>query len=431
MGRNALLLIGSSPAALNQDYVEKSIQRWVKDAVRPPIVPLSMERVLGDPLLLNQAGAAWIILDGQADSPAENVIGLLAEKRVPMMLSLPEDLATQDAWQFEEAVFLTPPPYGPETLSACLNMLWHQNQASQPLLREMEMLGAQHNGACAQIHKMDEEMRLAAQLQRELLPPTPPVVHGIEFVTLFRPASYVSGDVYDLVSLGDDCVGIFLADAVGHGVPAAMMTVFILQAFRASTQEGIRPGQAQPTDGRTLSPGEAMFRINRQLIGQHSGKIRTATALYAVLDCRTHRLSLARAGHPAPLLLKPDGTVQSLEVDGPLLGVFVEAHFDSLQCQLHDGDRLLFYSDGFELAFPKIDDGSGQRKFFNPQFLEEFDDLIQGNPQQALEKLAGKLDQQIGSLNQIDDLTALMVGVHAQAPAEAAQSQAPLTKISV
>src|SRR2546421_412349 len=108
--------------------------------------------------------------------------------------------------------------------------------------------------------RLDEELRLAARLQQDFLPKLLPQLGAVYFHTLFRPAGYVSGDLYDLMRLDEHHVGFFVVDAVGHGMPAALLTMFIKRAL--VTKEIIPGGY------RLLEPVETMSRINDALIEQ-------------------------------------------------------------------------------------------------------------------------------------------------------------------
>jgi phosphoserine phosphatase RsbU/P len=256
---------------------------------------------------------------------------------------------------------------------------------------------------------MDEELRLAAQLQREFLPSQLPDVHGMQFAAMYRPAGYVSGDVYDVMRFDDgEHVGLFVADAVGHGVPAALMTVLLLEAMRAHV---VHVDASAPDGSRPARPDEVLAAINRTMLAQQAGRVRTATACYALLNCRSRQVMLARAGHPPAMLLESDGRMTPLQPEGSLFGVFHDPEFEVLTFRLQAGQRLLLYSDGFEVAFRGEPGSEQSRHVANPAFAERFAMLARGPMQEALLTMAGTLDQQVGSLNQADDLTALMVGV--------------------
>src|SRR2546428_9984628 len=172
-----------------------------------------------------------------------------------------------------------------------------------------------------------------------------PEVGRVRSHTLFRPAGYVSGDLYDVMRLDERNVGFYLADAVGHGLPAALLTMFVKQALQ--TRE-ITPGG----DGyRLLDPSETMRRLNNRLIDQNLSHATFATALYGTIDVDTLRLTVSRAGHPSPIILRADGRAEALEPEGSLLGIFPDETYDSCTTQLHPGDRVIAYTDGVEVAF--------------------------------------------------------------------------------
>src|ERR1700722_13506486 len=106
--------------------------------------------------------------------------------------------------------------------------------------------------------RLNEELRLAARLQQDFLPKTLPQLGPVHFHTLFLPAGYVSGDFYDSMRLDEKHIGFYIADAVGHGVPAALLTMFIKHALATK--------QISAGGYRLLSAGATMGRVNETLI---------------------------------------------------------------------------------------------------------------------------------------------------------------------
>ena len=231
------------------------------------------------------------------------------------------------------------------------------------------------------------------------MPTVLPAVGGVHFDVLWRPAGYVSGDIYDVVRLDESHIGFFIADAVGHGVPAALMTVHIKRSMPTKTIDPEVVGGY-----RLYSPGEAIGVLNREMLKYQTGKVRFATACYGIIDLETHELTVARAGHPYPLILRADGGTDTIEPEGGLLGVFPDEVFEEQTVKLEPGDRVLLYSDGFEVAFPTNEesdgDKPGRQKLANNQYCKEFEDLRNGHAQLALDRLAQRLNMQSGSLNQ-------------------------------
>jgi serine phosphatase RsbU (regulator of sigma subunit) len=254
---------------------------------------------------------------------------------------------------------------------------------------------------------MHDELLLAAMVQREFLPRELPPVHGVRFAAMWRPSNYVSGDIYDIIRLGPDHVGVFVADASGHGVPAALTTMVICRSL--CTDE--ITGDTQ----RILEPGEVLARLNADMLRRGGPTARFATAVYGLVDCRARTLTLAGAGHPPPLLLRRDGTTRPMETGGGLLGVFPGEAYDQIELELRDGDCLLLYSDGFEQAFPE----AGGRTRVTQRYLDEFEALRRSDsPLRLIEQLAGRLDTQSGSLHQADDVTLVCMQVGQAPPAD-------------
>ncbi len=350
----------------------------------------------------------WLVAADAGEARVlDDWVDALARLHVPALLSVP-GMRERTGDEIHETVTAAALESPVEVLTVLVRATLRQAQTAAALQRQMDMLTAQHTGACQQIDRMDEELRLAAQLQREFLPCDLPRIHDVHFAAMYRPASYVSGDVYDVQRLDEHHVGLFIGDAVGHGVPAALMTVLLLEAMRTHAK------QVDPSarGGYRLSrPDEVLTAINSTMLAQQAGRVRTATACYALLNCCSRQLMLARAGHPAPMLLESDGTMTPLEPEGSLFGVFENPDFEVMTLRLCEGQRLLLYSDGFEVAFRGKPGSEQARHVANPDFAEEFAMLAAGPMQEALLHMAGTLDQQAGSLNQADDLTALLIGV--------------------
>jgi sigma-B regulation protein RsbU (phosphoserine phosphatase) len=244
--------------------------------------------------------------------------------------------------------------------------------------------------------RLDEELRLAARLQQDFLPKTLPQVGPAHFHVIFRPAGYVSGDLYDVLRLDEKHVAFFLVDAVGHGMPAALLTMFIKRALCCK--------EVGPGGYRLLPPGETLGRVNDALVEQNLSAATFATALYGVLNTETLELTLATAGHPAPLLLR-EQTMTEVPVEGALLGVFDHENYTASTVKLRPGDRLLVYSDGVEVAFGEdiaAQKGQWRDELFGRRSLSAEDLVL---------SFAAQLDREAGSLQPRDDLTLLVLEI--------------------
>src|SRR5205823_6120750 len=132
-----------------------------------------------------------------------------------------------------------------------------------------------------------------------------------------------------------------VADAMGHGVPASLLTIFVKMGVRAKEVFG--------RQYRLVPPDEVLLRLNRELIGQELSECPFITMAYGLFNHREGVLRFARAGHPYPLLVPRDGDLQLWQQEGLLLGV-VDAAFPTHTYQLQTGDKVLLYSDGVDTA---------------------------------------------------------------------------------
>lgn len=181
--------------------------------------------------------------------------------------------------------------------------------------------------------KLDQEMRLASKIQRNILPKELPHYPGLGFGALMIPAKQVGGDFYDFIPLDDHKVGIVVGDVCDKGMPAAL--------FMALTYSSLRMEALRNDD-----PGTILRAVNRHLL-QIDCSDMFVTLLYGVFNCESREFFYARAGHPKPLLL--DGRIQSMDVPydfGQAVGIFDPVDIDEERLVVPEGGTLLIYSDG-------------------------------------------------------------------------------------
>ncbi|MEM9372804.1 MAG: SpoIIE family protein phosphatase, partial [Planctomycetota bacterium] len=260
------------------------------------------------------------------------------------------------------------------------------------------------NGAYGEMAKLQEEMQTAATIQRAHMPRQIPAIPGVDVGVVYRPATYVSGDIYDVAQLDEHRSAFFIADAVGHGVAPAVFNK--LKAGGVKKKDGI--GDEAPI----VPPGEALYRLNNAMTAHSGGSSRFATAVYGVFDARTGEVTIAGAGHPPPIIVRQGGTsIDRVDPEGPLLGVFPDADFGQTTVRLDPGDLLVLFSDGFEVAFPKADCEGVDFKRPTLTYIDKLSHAgDRGVPlDRAVEELERELDNAAGSLHQPDDITALFI----------------------
>jgi sigma-B regulation protein RsbU (phosphoserine phosphatase) len=241
--------------------------------------------------------------------------------------------------------------------------------------------------------QIDNELLLAGQLQRDFLPKQLPNVPGMNFVTLMRPYSWVSGDIYDIFRIDENHVGMYVADAVGHGTAAGLLTMFIKQA--------IVPKRVEGKSYRILPPAEVLHELNQSMSMHNLPNCQYVTICYAVVNFRTRKVQIARAAHPAPVILDRDGETRTVDCDaGCVIGVFPEQQYTQTEVELQTGERLIIYSDGLEEAFGRREDQRGR-------WLRILKRNAGRDVHAIFRKLQQVIDRTSGSLHPEDDITAI------------------------
>ncbi|MEC9374696.1 MAG: SpoIIE family protein phosphatase [Planctomycetota bacterium] len=405
MDRSIITCITSGESDPLIDIAAKTAAAW-PDGSEPSFESITLERALADRRSL-RGSAALILPDAeQRAASIYKLIDFLEETRRPIVL-----LTAPGDDRFEslsgDSVLTLPKGTDAAVLAAMLHALLVRQHAVDALVKELGASRRYQGGLCDEMGRMHEELQLAASVQQQMLPKRLPRMESLDFGVLFRPCGYVSGDIYDVKQLDEHHVGFFLADAVGHGVPAALMTM-VLRRGLAMLEHG---DPSQPI----VSPSRALTRLNEVLMKTQGSSSRFATAVYGVVDARSLEVTLAAAGHPPPLRFQPDGPTIEVDTDGCLLGVFPDAEFQQVQFQLQPGELLLIYSDGFETAFPdgEAPTATPRRTIATKRYLDRFLSLYRSagvdGVESAMKALSTDIDEQSGSLHQVDDLTAVAI----------------------
>lgn len=181
--------------------------------------------------------------------------------------------------------------------------------------------------------RLKRDLEIAAEVHKSLLPESFPEVSGFEFAALARPTQEIGGDLYDVVDLGQDRIGLVTADASGKSVQAAIYMTVVRTLFSSEAKA-------------TLSPTETAQRIHDLLM-----KVSTAemfvTAFYAALDQTTREMRYIRGGHDPPVFYRAEsGEINLLSPPGRFLGLLPDFIVHEENLTFETGDTLVCYSDG-------------------------------------------------------------------------------------
>ncbi len=184
-----------------------------------------------------------------------------------------------------------------------------------------------------QYEKLEYQLELARGVQQGLAHVELPAEFNIEI--FYQPVEKIGGDVYDVIKLGKEKFGIFLADSSGHGVPAALVMVMLKLFFTDIINKEQRPDKL-------------FSRLNKRMTNQFGDQLRSifSTAIYLIVDQKEKTVSWVNAGHPYPLLISNNLNWQELTGNNMPLGILPEADYDLHQVCYQEELKILLYTDG-------------------------------------------------------------------------------------
>jgi sigma-B regulation protein RsbU (phosphoserine phosphatase) len=181
--------------------------------------------------------------------------------------------------------------------------------------------------------RVNEQMRLAGEIQQRMIPAKAPEMRGLDVAAKYIPCFDVGGDLYDFIKLSDSLLVIAIADVIGKGIPAAIMTSMFRGAIRAYADAG-GAGNIDKT----------IQRLN-QLACQECTVGEFVTLFYAVIDTEKMQLTYCNCGHEPTILIRGQEVVD-LDKGGLVLGVDNNARYTTESIELMNCDTLVFYTDG-------------------------------------------------------------------------------------
>jgi serine phosphatase RsbU (regulator of sigma subunit) len=234
------------------------------------------------------------------------------------------------------------------------------------------------------------DLQRAEVIQRALLPAVAPQMPGYSVHAVYRPGLYVGGDTYDVVQLDDRHIGLYVADATGHGVTSAMLSVLFKQQL-----------ELLDSAGKPLAPAEVLTASNHALMEAGLAPGLFLTVAYALMDLTTGAVTFAGAGSPPIVHQRVAGETRLLRRTGPALGLAQRAKFTEERFVLERGDRLLLYTDGLLHG-----DGAAAER-------APLEHLLQLHPDSALELARAVMPDANPEQQDADDITVLVFAASA------------------
>lgn len=208
-------------------------------------------------------------------------------------------------------------------------------------------------GEIVKKERMERELEIAGEVQRSLLPAKFPKVPGYSFAGRNVPARHVGGDLYDVIKIDDEHVGLLMADVSDKSVHAALIMAVTRTLFLAHAR-------------RSLSPNEVAHAVHDGILEVSSNDDMFVTAFYGVLHLKSGRLRYVRAGQDLPLLFRGDSAPPiTLEAEGRFLGMMPGLKLEEREADLEPGDLLVSYSDGVSDAVNADDEAYGTERLIS------------------------------------------------------------------
>jgi len=179
--------------------------------------------------------------------------------------------------------------------------------------------------------RMDREMKIAREIQHQLMPEELPAMRPLSVAVLFKPVAHLGGDLYDFIHYDDDRWAIVLGDVAGKGAPAALYGALSSGIIRTRATRKYPPGQMLELVNKTL--------YQRPIESQYIALV------FGIYDPKQNKMVIANSGLPYPLLVHR-GEARFLDLAGIPLGLFPDSKYQELELPLESGDILVFCSDG-------------------------------------------------------------------------------------
>jgi serine phosphatase RsbU (regulator of sigma subunit) len=240
---------------------------------------------------------------------------------------------------------------------------------------------------------LEHDLAIASEIQSNLVPKRMLKVPGYDISAYYRPSKEVGGDYYDFITIDEENEGIIVADVSGKGVPGSLVMTMARAFIRMEAERS-----------RNVSPSDTLTKANRML-AQDIKKGMFVTALYCILNKRTHEVRVASAGHnPLVVWRAAVNEVRLVNPNGMALGIdkgpLFEKSIKEEVLALKPGDRLVAFTDGTVEAMNEANQEFGDKRFY--MLVKE---LALRDSNQMLNLLVKSLDEHKGDAPQSDDIT--------------------------
>jgi len=211
--------------------------------------------------------------------------------------------------------------------------------------------------------RIDIDLKAAAEIQKSLLPQKTFFEENLEIAWKFEPCEHMGGDIFNIFKIDAEHLGVYMLDVSGHGVPAAMVTVSVSQFLQQNSVQ-------LQKDSSIMPPAEVLDALDKEFPFERFDNFFTIT--YFIINVKNGDTVYSNAGHPFPIHLHKNETIELLKKGGPTIGL---GDFDAIddrkirfkegQLKLKPGDKLFIYTDGIVEYQNHKEELYGDDRFYN------------------------------------------------------------------
>lgn len=198
--------------------------------------------------------------------------------------------------------------------------------------------------------QIQADLNLAKRIQKRIMPENFDQFNGVDLSVHYYPMTDIGGDIYDIIQLRPGCVRIFLADAIGHGIQAALITMIIKSEYeKVKMIEGTR---------------ELLEWLNRSFTDLYSTLNAFFSCIVVDIDIRNMKVRFSSAGHPDQIHIHNNSDT-ILKHTGKLIGIKKDATYDYIEADLNYHDKVLLYTDGLFEQYNDRDEGFNEKNIYD------------------------------------------------------------------
>jgi len=238
--------------------------------------------------------------------------------------------------------------------------------------------------------EMLRQLNLAREVQKGIFPEINETINNFSLYSRLKAASIVSGDFFSVWKTEDRYIDFIIADVTGHGVPSALITMMLKMSLQTRIAE-------------YKTPEDILEAVKNDMHGILSNATIFVTLIFARIDTNNGNISILDCGHTPPIILKNNGEVKVVDINGMMLGVIDELDMGNVDTNIEKGDMIIFITDGI------IEAQNQEGEFYEKYFYEKLKKIYKESPETIVDETIFDLYKFVNKEEFSDDATIVCV----------------------